>query len=217
MTGHRELELRILLTRSFANLWLIRMQVLGYLGIFTAIAFVLPLAGLEPGGGGLVAYLVGQYWLYHSLLKARGLLETTRYHYFAFVGLALALILPILFGLAAFALPGLFLVARWIAAPTYVVADGRGAFAAAGASWAAVRGHTGKLALAVVIMGLIVSAIGLVIGLVDGQVANLAAYRDAKPIDLIEVHFLPLLLLGLSTATYEMLGPQVSVIEEVFG
>lgn len=217
LSGTRTLDFRTLLRRSFENLWLIRMQVLGYLGIFTILALVLPLINVRGGGGAIAVYLIGQHWLYRSLLKARGLLENSRNHLIAFFGLALVLFLPIFFGLVALLLPGLFLVARWIAAPAFVVGRGEGPLEAARSSWRAVRGHTVKVAGVVVIMFLIVSALGALTGAIDGQIGDLDAYRQTKPVDLIELHFLPVLLLGLSTAIYELLGPQDTMIEEVFG
>jgi hypothetical protein len=214
----QELDFGALLSRSFANLWLIRWQVFAYLSIFTVAAFVVPLLGEEiTGGGGLIAYLLGQYWLFQAIFKARRALETPRYHMLAFIGLALVLILPIVFGLALLLFPGLFLVARWIAAPAFVVARGRGVFAAAADSWNAVRGNTGKVAGAVVVMFVIVSCISAVISAIGGTLDGLDIYRGIKPLEMIEAHFLPLALLGLSTATYELLGPEDTTIEEVFG
>lgn len=217
-SARREVDFGRLLTRSFENLWAIRMQVAAYLAVVAGFAFALPLLGEGiTGGGGFALYLFGQYWLFQALLKARGMLETPRLHLFAFFGLAFVLIWPIMFGLAALFLPGLFLVARWIAAPAFVVARGRGVFAAAGDSWQAVRGQTGKIAGAVVIMFLIVSAFGAMTGGINGALSGLDAYREAKPLDLIEAHIFPLLLLGLSVATYELLGPEDTMIEDVFG
>jgi hypothetical protein len=214
----QEVDFRTLISRSFENLWLIRKEIAIFLAIIAVAAFTLPLLGQSlASGAGFVSYFVGQYWLYQTFLKARGMLETPRYHLISFIALGLVLILPITFGLVAFLLPGLFLVARWIAAPAYVVAGGRGSFAAAADSWRAVRGHTGKVAGAAVVMFLIVTALSSLTGAIDGQLGSLDAYRETKPIDLIEFHFLPLLLLGLSTATYELLGPRNTMIEEVFG
>jgi hypothetical protein len=217
----RELDFGTLISRSFENLWLIRKEIAIFLAIVAMAAFTLPLLGQSlASGAGFVSYFVGQYWLYQTLLRARGMLETPRYHLFAFIFLAALLIFPILFGIAAFLLPGLFLVARWIAAPAFVAARGRGAIGAAGDSWQAVRGHTAKIGGAVVIMFLITSFVGAItggIGGIGGALAGLDAYRAAKPLDLIEAHIFPLLLLGLSTATYELLGPRDAMIEEVFG
>jgi hypothetical protein len=216
--GPRQLDFGTLLSRSFENLWLVRKEIAIYLVIVTVAAFTLPLVGQSlAGGAGIGSYLIGQYWLFQSLLKARGMLETTRNHILAFVGLAALLIFPIMFGIAAFVLPGLFLVARWIAAPSFVAARGRGVFAAAGDSWETARGNTGKLAGAVVVMFLIVSFLGTLTGLIDGTLTGLGADSKAKPLDLIELQLLPLLLLGLSVATYELLGPKDTMIEDVFG
>jgi hypothetical protein len=202
----------------FANLRLVWWQLLAYLAVATVLAFVGQLVGDEPTGlVGLVLYFAGQYWLFRSLLKARGLVETPRIHIFAFVGLAAVLIFPIMFGVGLFVLPGLFLVARYIAAPSYIVARGDGAFAAAINSWRAVRGHTLPIAGAAALIFIGVSLIGGLIGGIGGLLAGLGTDRAAEPIDVIELQLIPLLLFALSTATYELLGPQDNSIEEVFG
>lgn len=210
----RDFSMGTLLSQSIANPKLIGKQVLAYLAAVAVLAFAVPLVGEELTGlVGLGLYFAGQYWLYYALLKARGLMETPRIHFFTFAGLGLLLILPILFGLMLFVLPGLFLVARWIAAPAFVVARGEGVFAAAGSSWQAVRSHTGKIGGIVVLFFLVVSVFGPLTGGIDGSLAEI----DAKPGEVIGLHLFPLLLLGLSVATYELLGPEDNSIEEVFG
>lgn len=218
MSPAREADFGTLVSRSFENLWAIRLQVAVYLAAVAFFAFAMPVLGSGiTGGGGFVLYLFGQYWLFQMLLKRRGLLETQAFHIFAFFALAAVLIIPILLGLAALLLPGLFLVARWIAAPAFVAARGQNAFTAAGASWDAVRGHTAKIAGIVVMMVLITSAFGTLTAGFGGLLSGVDAYREAKPLDVIGVHLLPLMLLGLSVAVYELLGPRDTMIEEVFG
>jgi len=218
----RDVGFAALMARTFANLRLVWWQLLAYLSVATGLAFAGQLAGQlvgdEPIGlVGLGLYFAGQYWLFHALLKARGLVETPRIHIFAFVGLAAVLIFPIMFGFALFVLPGLVLVARYIAAPSYVVARGDGAFAAAISSWRAVRGYTLPIAGAAALMFIGVSLIGGLIGGIGGLLAGFGTDRVAQPIDVIEMQLIPLLLFALSTATYELLGPQDNAIEEVFG
>ena len=207
-----------LMTRSFENLGLIWRELLAYIAAAAVLGFALPLAGENISGIiGFIAYFVGQYWLFHALLKQRGMLETGSQHFFAFVGLALTLAIPIFLGIAALVLPGLFLVARWIAAPAFIVARGEGGFAAISSSSQSVRGNTGKLAEAVVVMFLIAVAFSIFTSGIDSALSGFDFYRGARPIELIESQLLPLLLLGLSTATYELLGPEDTTIEEVFG
>ena len=216
--SRQELDFGALLSLSFANLWLIRWQVLAYLGIFTALSLTLPLLGEGiSSGGGIAVYLIAQHWLYQAFFKARGTLETQRNSMMAFILLAFALIVPIIAGIGAFVLPGLFLVARWIAAPAFVVARGRGVFAAAGDSWDTVRGNTFKVAGAVVVLSVIASLVSGIISAIASAFDGFAIYRGVNPIDLVGAHFMPLMLLGLSTATYELLGPEDTTIEDVFG
>lgn len=211
--GHGEL-----LSRSFENLWLIRWQVLVYLLAVGLLGLGTPLFGREPTGFiGFLLYFAGQYWLFHALVKARGMLQTSRIHALSFIGLAALLILPIMFGLAMLLVPGLILVARWIAAPAFIVARGQGAFAASGASAAAVRGSTSRVMAAVVVLFFIMIAFSAVIEGIGKALGGLDASGVVGPLDLIEGHLLPLLLLGLSVAVYEMAGRKDTMIEDVFG
>lgn len=204
-----------LLSLSLRNLGLIWRQVLAYLAVVGLLGLGAPLFGNESTGlAGFLLYFVGQYWLFRSLLKARGLLETERIHFLAFVGLAALLILPIIFGLAALLLPGIFLIARWIAAPAYIVARGEKVFASTGTSAAAVRGNTVRVIAAMVVLFLIAIAVST---LLEGIERGLGGASVPDAFDLIEGHLLPLALLGLSTATYQLLGPKDKSIEEVFG
>jgi hypothetical protein len=214
----REVDFGTLLARSLANLRDVWREVAAYVAAVVVLAFALPLAGTEIAGLlGFVLYLAGQYWLYRRLMTTRGLLETQRVHFFAFAGLALLLIFPIMIGIGLLVLPGLFLVARWIAAPAFIVARGEGAFAAAMSSWNTVRGSTLKVAGAVVILFLLDSVLGVAASGMDQALAGIDAYDQAQPGNVIQLNLLPLLLLGLSVATYELLGPEDNSIEEVFG
>lgn len=214
----RDVEFGALLSLTFANLALIWRQVVAYMAVAGILAFAGPLAGKELAGLiGLALYFGGQYWLYRALLRARGMLEADRIHFLAFVGLAALLIFPISLGLVLLVLPGLFLVARWIAAPSYIVARGQGAIAAAGGSWDAVRGSTGKVAGAVVLLFVLASTLGAVPNAIGRALGAATAFGDARPANVIEANILPLLLLGLSVAAYQLLGPKDNSIEEVFG
>ena len=214
----QELQYGALISRSFENLWMIRWRVLAYLLAVGLLGFGMPLFGNESTGViGFVLYFAGQYWLFHAALKGRGLLQTTRIRFFSFIGLAALLILPIMFGLAAFLAPGLFLVARWIAAPAFIVARGHGAFASTEASADAVRGSTTRVATAAVVLFLITFACSAVIDGIGKALGGFEAFGAVDPLDLIEGHLLPLLLLGLSVAVYEMAGRKDTMIEDVFG
>lgn len=215
VTIGREVGFGELMSRTFANLWLIWPQVLAYLAVFALLGLAMPLFGSERAGlADFLLYFAGQYWLFRTVLRKRGLLQTQRIHFFAFVGLALLLILPIAIGFALLIVPGLFLVARWIAAPAFIVAQGHGAFMAAGASEAAVRWQAGKLMKAVVVLFLILVAILMPAAGIDRALGGLA---DPDALDRLVGHVFPLMLLGLSVSTYELMGSKGTMIEDVFG
>lgn len=204
-----------LLSLSLRNLALIWRQVLAYLAVAMLLGVGTPLFGKESMGlVGFLLYFAGQYWLFRSLLNARGLLATQRIHFLAFVGLAALLILPIMFGLAALLLPGLFLVARWIAAPAFIVANGEGVFAATGASSAAVRGSTVRVMALVVVLFLIVIAALIPLAAIDRALDGKTA---TEALDQLAGHLFPLVLLGLSVAVYQSYRRADTMIEDVFG
>jgi hypothetical protein len=211
--ARRHVDFGTLVASMFANLSLVWRPLAVYVAVVAVLALVLPLAG--EGVRGIPAfalYLAGQYWLFRTLLKARGLLNTQRIHGFAFLGLAAMLILPIMFGLGLLVLPGLFLTARWIAAPAFVVAQGDNPIAAASASWNAVRGHTVQVVGIIALSVIGASTIGAILRVLIGDLGG-----TLEPIEVIQLQFIPLLLFGLSTASYELLGPEDNSIEEVFG
>ena len=211
----REFGFGEVISLSLRNLALIWRQVLAYLVVAALLGVAMPLMGRESAGlGGLLLYFAGQYWLFRSLLKARGLLESQRIHFFAFVGLALLLILPIMLGIAALLVPGLFLVARWIAAPAFIVARGEGVFASAGASSAAVRGNTARVMTAVVVLFLIVIACATPLELLERALGTVAG---SEALDQFLGHLFPLMLLGLSVAVYQLQYQADTMIEDVFG
>jgi hypothetical protein len=211
----RELDFGRLMNRSLANLWLIWPHLLAYLAAVVVLRLAVPLFGGGVSGvAGPLIYFGGQYWLFRAVLGKRRLIQTERVHYFAFVGLALLLILPIILGIAALVVPGIFLVARWIAAPAFIVARGLDPIAASGASQDAVRGQTSIVMSAVVVLILIVMVAGVFL---EAIVSGLAGASAFSLDDLVGGHLVPLVLLGLSTATYESLGPEDTTIEEVFG
>lgn len=214
----READFGALMSRTFGNPRDIGREVAAYMVAVAVLALVLPLVGAEISGiAGLLLYFAGQYWLFRRLMQTRGLLESRRIHPFAFVGLAAILIVPIALGIGLLVLPGLFLAARTIAAPAFVVARGDNALIAISASWDAVRGHSGKLMGALVLMFVAVSILGSVTTGFDRALGYSGAGSETGPISVIQIHLLPLLMLGLSTATFELLGPEDTSIEDVFG
>jgi hypothetical protein len=214
----REVGIGALLSHTFGNLGSVWRELAAYLAGVVAIAFVLPLVGSELSGiPALAGYLAAQYWLFRRVLVTRGMLDTQGTHVFAFAALAALLIVPIMLGLAMFVLPGIFLVARTIAAPAFIVARGEDAIAAMRSSWQAVRGHSVPVMIVATLLVLGASVFGGAFAVIDGAVSKIDAFADASPGDVIQMQLVPLLLLGLSTAVYEKLGPEDNSIEEVFG
>ena len=70
------------------------------------------------------------------------------------------------------------------------------------------------MAGAVTVLVLIVLAAS---AFIESLVRGLGGGSDLPVVSLLEGHLLPLLLLGLSVAAYQLLGPEENMIEEVFG
>lgn len=150
-----------------------------YVGIFTIVGtllewgasrYALELAelvgGLETyqlllqlgaGFAGIAIFLValiGQYWLWFTLLNERNLGDDRQpYRYFAFLVQSIILGIAVTLGYFLLIVPGLLLSARWSIAPALLIGENRGIIEAMGDSWEAIRGNGTPIVLAYIIVG----------------------------------------------------------------
>ncbi len=208
-----------LLAGTFSELAAIPGPLLLYLGTFFGLGLLGRLASWLNGLTALaavVAYFVGQYLLYRLLLRRSGLMvDDGPFRVFRFFGMALVLGVAIYIASVFFVIPGLILAAKWVMAPSYLVAGSRGTFAAMGESWRASGGNT--LALAVVLFVLVVLYLFIIgvgggIGSISGPGGLMGNFATQ-----LTLHCLPLLLMGLSITAYRALNDEPERLADVFG
>jgi hypothetical protein len=218
---HDKLAAGELISASFTELAENRRAVLIYLGVFVVVGLVgsslatalAPIAGL--GGLALfVGYFLAQYLLYRSVLRRAGqLIADDRIRIFRFMAMAVVIAITMTFAMYLFVIPAILIGARWIVAPCYMVATNKGLFASLGDSWSATSGNTLPLALAFTALFLVFMVLFVVVGTVDTALRDLAGANLATGVG---VHFLPLLLMGLSVAAYRRLSDDAQSLSEVF-
>ncbi|KLE35348.1 hypothetical protein [Aurantiacibacter luteus] len=212
----RSVDLGTLLQDTFEGLKDLRRQLAIYFGAFFAAGLLVDgenemrgLVAIAATGG----YFFMQYWLYQVMLRRAGLLHDEKMRLPGFVGMALLLILPILFAFNLFVIPGIILVARWIISPAALVAGPRNVFQALGDGWQASSSNTTALSLAVTVLGLIWLAIFVVLA---GLGAVLTGGDGGDGLTWLGIHVLPVLLMGLSVAAYRNLNDETETLAQVF-
>jgi hypothetical protein len=157
--------------------------------------------------GILVAYFVGQYLLFETMLRNAQLLprDGSR-RFFRFTGLAFVVLFAVLLATQLFVIPGIIVGAKWIMAPSLLVAGRHGVFGSLGESWSLTKGNTLPIALAAVAL--------VLVGFVGGAVAAVIPGPDLG--GLILLHGGNLLLVGLSVTVYRRLNQDGLDLSEVF-
>lgn len=201
---------------AFSEFGAIGKEVAIYFVGFAAIMF-LPIYTVEFGWIfmllAFLLYFPAQYYLYRTMLAKAGMLKDDGWRVIEFFVMALVLIIPISIGFNIFWIPGLILVAKWLMAPTYLVAGERNLFEAIGDGWRASDGNTLNLTIAVVLMGVVwtIAAVPLVL---FWTAAN--AGQSVMVSMLLWMHIAPVLLAGLSVSAYRQLSDDTAKLSEVF-
>lgn len=166
-------------------------------------------------------YFAAQYFLYRELLEKAGIVYDRRAKVFSFFIMAILLGIPLNLAFTLLVIPGILLAAKWIMAPTYLVAEELNLFEAIGASWRASSNNLVSLSLAFTVIGLIWLAIYfLMIG--AGQLWIWAIGIDSQARDQLDgfgwvgMHALPVLLMGLSVSAYRSLSDNSDSLAAVF-
>ena len=130
-----------LLTGTFAHLSLIWREIAVYFGVFLVIGMIAEALNSSPDIAPLTAiislaaipaYFAGQYWLYRAAFKRLGAQYDPRFKAFSMFFMAVILGFAIFIGLNFVIVPGLFLAAKWVMAPSFLVAQERSFFDAMG-------------------------------------------------------------------------------------
>lgn len=129
---------------------------------------VMDYLGVGAGIGGLlvlVVVVVSQYLLWEAMLENGALMVRGRAprRYFAFVGLSILAAMGAGLAFLALIVPGLIVLARWVAAPAFLIRQRLGVIEAMRQSWYTVKGNTTPIVFTFLIG---VFAVGVLSGLV---------------------------------------------------
>ncbi len=217
----RNLTVGEALSGTFEELGYIKRPIAVYFGIFAALsAFELAAENFFPGANVLipilmtVLYFFAQYRLYQLLLDHHGLLEDDSLRIASFFGMALVIGIALGFASNFLLLPAIILGARWIIAPTYLVAGhGKGVFTAMGESWDTTSGSTLALSLAYFAIWFVWL---FILGAAGNAEESLDLPSASNPLVAITMHLLPVTLMGLSVAAYRILNETEETLTNVF-
>ena len=220
----RRVDVGGLLSGTFSELARIPRALAIYLGVLFAAALI---ADLDERAMAIIAtlasiaYFPGQYYLYRAALADSGLMVQSNLKVFGFAAIGLILIWPIMIGLNFFYIPGLLLAAKWVMTPSFYVAENRTFYDSMSDSWSASRDNLLHLSLA---FGIIVIGWGVGFALVAAlstsfSVADLIGREPASGLGALAwtyMHFLPIMLMGLSVTAYRSLADADTSLVEVF-
>lgn len=212
----RRVQVGTLLSGTFSELNVIRRELAIYLAVFAAAALLADLAEVIRGPIALattIGYFIGQYLLYQAMLRKAGMLRDERKKVFSFFVMALLLAIPIYIGAAFLLIPGIILGAKWIMAPTYLVAREGNLFHAIGESWKASEFNTVNLSLAYFLIWLLWLILASIISGGDSAVRG---GQDPSVLTWIAFHLLPVLMMGLSMTAFRHLNDETETLAGVF-
>ena len=214
-----------LLRGTFHELGRAKRELAIYFAVFFALALLVELLSFLVAPVGLLAtaiYFVGQYFLYREILTRGGMSPVSETKIFGFFAMALLLGIPIYFGLLFLLVPGVLLGAKWIMAPTYLVAEELNVFEAIGASWRASSNNLAPLALSFflifIVWAVIYGAVAAFLGGFENAITSLGGSQLASQnaFGWVLMHALPVLLMGLSITTYRALSDGEDTLVAVF-
>ncbi|MEO0907797.1 MAG: hypothetical protein AAFY07_09745 [Pseudomonadota bacterium] len=213
-----------LLTGTFAHLALIWREIAVYFGVFLVIGLISDALNSSPdlapltaiiGLAAIPAYFAGQYWLYRAAFKRLGAQYDPRFKVFSMFVMAVILGLAISIGMNFLIVPGLILAAKWVMAPSFLVAQERSFFDAMGDAWHASSGNSWQLTGAFTVLCVIWSvAFSFLVTLI--RIGDTVGPARINAFEWLTFHILPVLLLGLSVAAYRLLAEDDTSLVEVF-
>ncbi|WP_340586228.1 hypothetical protein [Erythrobacter alti] len=214
----KRVDLGLLIRDSFAVLASVKREVALYLGGLLALALLAEINSQVRGIVAIVSLLVfflGQYFLYQAILRKAGLLQDDRKRIFGFVGMTLMLGFAIYVGFAFLVIPGLLLGAKWIMAPTYLVARDRNVFEAIGDSWRASEFNTGQLVVGYLVFWVLWTVVFIALAGI-GEAILPSGGGSQSALAWLAMHLLPVAMMGLSIATYRQLSDDTNSLTQVF-
>ncbi len=224
----RQVSAGDLISGTFRELGAIKREVAIYFGAFFAFGLISNFLGFVGGLLGLLgipSYFIAQFWLYRVALGHSDLGPNSAGRIVAMFFMALLLGLGIYFGFSIFFVPGILLGAKWIMAPTFLVAEEGDLFSAIGASWQASGNNLLSLSLAYTAIWAIWIGLIVIITAITGGIDTIFAAASGGMVSAFGLagaavgsvfHILPVLLLGLSVAAYKALADNDEGLIAVF-
>ncbi|MEM7779894.1 MAG: hypothetical protein AAF697_05825 [Pseudomonadota bacterium] len=217
----RQVSVGELFSGTFDVLRLAKREVAIYCGVFLIVGLIADFVeALRPliSVVAYFGYFAAQYWLYRKVLELSGIPYDPSFKFFSMFFLAHLLGIILMFGWNLFLIPGILLGAKWIMAPTILVAEDRNLFQAMGDSWNASSNNLVALSIAYAVLAVgwmlfyafIVGMVAGLTGIAAGGGGNLSA------IGWVGFHLLPIVLMGLSVTAYRALGDQDNSLVAVF-
>lgn len=216
----RQVDIGELLGGTFAQLASIPRELAIYGGAVLIAALLAEISSVAFGFIAIlatIAYFPGQYLLYRAMLTRSGKTIDPRFKVFSFFAMAFILIWPIMIGMNLFYIPGLLLAAKWVMAPSILVAEDRNLFDAIGDSWRASDKNLLPLSVAFGVLVVIWSVgFAVIAGISNGGLSGIPSGTGLGALGWLYLHILPILLLGLSVTAYRALGDQEDSLVAVF-
>lgn len=163
--------------------------------------------------GVFALYFYAQSRLYQVLLRNSGISLEDRIRPFSFLGMAVLIGISLYFAVIFFVIPAIILGAKWIMAPSVLVAEKRGIISAMGDSWNASSGNTLMLSLAYAVIFLI----WFIILAGAGALSDVSDFSNGRTYFTdLSFHILSILMMGLSVSAYRKLHDGMDELTSVF-
>lgn len=161
----------------------------------------------------LAAYFGGIYFLYRSMLRSLGALEDEGWRVFSLAAMSAMLLFPVVISSAFLVFPGVALIAKFLMAPSFLVARKVNVFEAIGAGWRASDGNFPVLFGGSFIMLLLwfVASTAL-----EAAVAATAIFGGGIETGSSSLILLPILLMALSVSAYRHLFDDREKLSDIF-
>lgn len=215
-----------LLTGTFQGLASIKRELAIYFAAFLVAGLIADFLEVLRGPINIattIGYFAGQYYLYRAVLRQAGIIYDDAFKGFSFFLMAMILGVALYFSLIFFVVPAILLGAKWIMAPTYLVAEKGNLFDAIGASWRASSKNLLPLAMAFIVIWLIWLGLQGLFGGVSGASDTAAqgaglnySSNSLNAFGWIISHLLPVMLMGLSVSAYRALSESQNSLVAVF-
>lgn len=196
-----------------------------YLLVFAGLGLLLSVdlvAGFVSAASFLL-YFPAQFWLGRKMLMRAGLKHDDRFRVFSLFAMAVILGFAIMVGFNFFWIPGIVLGAKWVMAPSYLVAGEGNLFDAIGQAWRTSDGNTVSLSLAYTAIGVIgllafwaVIIAASLTGTVIAETGNFVSGPVGGLFFSVSINVMAIMMMALSVAAYRLLSGQMEDLTEVF-